>query len=96
MRPRCARSSVVRAQWFDVVGLSVSCTSRLDLLAESVKAVRLASRNRHVVVLVGGQLFAHSPDLGATIDADMTVVDGLLAPTEARELVARQNRVART
>ncbi|MBK7659809.1 MAG: cobalamin B12-binding domain-containing protein [Betaproteobacteria bacterium] len=87
--------SLVRTQWFDVVGLSVSCTSRLDLLAECVGAVRHASRNRHVAILVGGQLFARSPELGATIDADMTVVDGLLAPTEARELVARRSRAAR-
>lgn len=87
--------AVVRTQWFDVVGLSVSCTSRLDTLAESVRVVREFSRNRKVAILVGGQIFARSPEIGASVDADMTVVDGLLAPAQARDLLARRVRLER-
>jgi hypothetical protein len=46
------------------------------------------------VVLVGGQLFSRSPELGLLVNADAVIVDGLRAPAQAREILARRSSQA--
>lgn len=67
---------LVRREWFDVVGLSVSCDVHFDGLSAAIQAVRRASRNRGIGVLVGGRLFNERPELVARVGADATAVDG--------------------
>ena len=81
---------LVRDEWFDVVGLSVGRADRLDALAESIRGVRVASRNRAVGVLVGGPVFIEHPEYAVTVGADGTAADGRQAPVVADALVARQ------
>jgi MerR family transcriptional regulator, light-induced transcriptional regulator len=77
----------VRGEWFAVVGLSLSSVRRLDATAAHIRAIRRASRNRAVGVLVGGPVFV-APGLVALVGADATAVDGRQATLQAENLLA--------
>jgi MerR family transcriptional regulator, light-induced transcriptional regulator len=76
-----------RGAFFDVVGFSLSCERLLDDLAGAIAAVRKASRNRTVWVMVGGRPFSEHPDLVTRVGADATAIDGPDAVRQARHLV---------
>jgi methanogenic corrinoid protein MtbC1 len=78
---------VVRNESFDVVGLSVGCEVRVDVLAEEIRAIRKASRNHGLVVMVGGPLFTKYPELVAAVGADATARDGRDAVHQAQRLM---------
>ena len=80
---------IVRANWFAVVGLSVGCDRRLDEVAAVIRAVRSASRNRAVGILVGGPLLVANPQAAASMGADATALDGMHAVLQA-ECISRQ------
>ena len=79
---------IVRSEWFSVIGLSLSCTSRLEALATNIRRVRRASRNPAVGILVGGPVFVERPELVVMVGADATAVDGRQATLQAESLVA--------
>ena len=79
---------VVRREWFDVAGLSLSGERHLGALTVVIRAIRRASRNRAIRVLVGGHVFMERPELVAAVGADATAVDGRCAVLQARELLA--------
>ena len=87
-------AAIVRGEWFAVVGLSVGCENRLDQLASSVRAVRRASANRDVGIMVGGRVFIDHPELVSLVGADATASDGRDAVLQAEEvfsLLARRS-----
>jgi len=67
---------LVRSEWFDAVGLSVGCEVRVEILAAEISAIRKASQNRDLVVMVGGPLFIKYPDLVAAVGANASARDG--------------------
>jgi MerR family transcriptional regulator, light-induced transcriptional regulator len=75
------------AEWFDVVGLSLGSESRLPWLREKIAAVRLASRNAAVVVMVGGPLFNANPQWVDHVGADAWAQDAREAPGLAAQHV---------
>lgn len=79
---------MVRAAWFAVVGLSVSSERKLDEVATAIRAIRRASRNRSIGVMVGGPMFLEHPDWVARVGADATAVDGRQAIRQAHDLLA--------
>lgn len=79
----------VRRDWFDVVGFSIGSEVGLPWLRDTIAAVRLASRNPSVVVLVGGPLFSLHPEWAAEVGADATT-DGRSAPALAESLVSKR------
>jgi methanogenic corrinoid protein MtbC1 len=79
---------MVRNEWFAVVGLSVASDTRIDALATGIRALRRASRNRAIGVLVGGPLFVAHPELVARVGADATALDGGQAPIQAQNVLA--------
>jgi methanogenic corrinoid protein MtbC1 len=79
---------LIRTNWFDVVGFSVSSDKGLEPLASCIREVRAVSRNPGIGVLVGGAVFSHHPELVAKVGADLMVVDGQQAPVQAERLVA--------
>jgi methanogenic corrinoid protein MtbC1 len=81
--------NVVQNEWFDVVGLSVGCEVRVDVLAAEIEAIRQASRNRGIGVMVGGPLFNKYPELVAQVGADATAKDGRDAVVQAARLAER-------
>jgi methanogenic corrinoid protein MtbC1 len=77
----------VRAEWFDVIGFSVGSTPRLEWLRDRIAALRLASRNAAVVVLVGGPVFAAEPAWAQQVGADGCAADARGAPELAAQRV---------
>jgi methanogenic corrinoid protein MtbC1 len=79
--------ALVRSEWFDVIGISVGVEARLDWLKSGIAAVRHASRNRAIGVLVGGPVFSADAALAARVGADATAADGRSAATTAEALL---------
>jgi methanogenic corrinoid protein MtbC1 len=77
-----------RAEWFDAVGFSIGSVSRLEWLSDKIAALRLASRNAAVVVLVGGPLFTVDAALAGQVGADGYAPDASDAPALAADLVS--------
>ncbi len=80
--------SIVRSEWFAVIGISVSSEAKVDGLASTIHALRRASRNRAVGVMVGGPIFIEHPELVALVGADATGVDGQQACDQAESMLA--------
>ncbi|TNC13794.1 cobalamin B12-binding domain-containing protein [Methylobacterium terricola] len=77
----------LRAEWFDVIGLSLSCDVCLDRLVASVPVLRRASRNRDLRVIVGGPAFHGRPDRVRLVGADAAVDDARDAPGIVQSLL---------
>lgn len=82
--------ALLREDWFDVVGLSLSCEAVMPALAETVPALRRASRNPDLRVIVGGPCFTHVGPDGLPEDVDACVLDGRQAPGVAEALLDRR------
>lgn len=78
---------VLGRQWFALVGISLSCGSRIDELPPLIATIRAKSRNRAVGVMVGGQPFIGHPELVTRVGADCSAADGRCATLEASRLV---------
>jgi MerR family transcriptional regulator, light-induced transcriptional regulator len=81
-------SSQVSRDWFDAVGFSIGSETRIDWLKERITQVRAATRNRSVVVLVGGPLFVMQPAWAQSVGADASGHEGGRAPKLAEDLLA--------
>ncbi|MET7247897.1 cobalamin B12-binding domain-containing protein [Methylobacterium sp. EM32] len=77
----------LRAEWFDVIGLSLSCDVCLDRLVAAVPVLRRASRNRDLQVIVGGPAFHGRPDRIRLAGADAAVDDARDAPGIVQSLL---------
>lgn len=80
---------MVKREWVDVIGFSLACDEKLDALRTEIKAVRRASSNPGLGVMVGGPGFTANPLLAAQVGADGTATDGLQAVQQAQVLVDR-------
>ncbi|MCJ2053287.1 B12-binding domain-containing protein [Methylobacterium sp. J-070] len=78
------------ADWFDVVGLSLSSDVLTPALAGTVSDMRSASRNPDIRVLVGGPYFARNGGEAGIFGADACAADACLAPAAAEALLDRQ------
>ncbi len=85
-------AAIVRNEWVDVVGFSVGTDSRFAWLRETIQAVRAASRNPALHVLVGGPPFAAKPERVSEVGSDGTAQDGKDAPRVAEVLLGRGAR----
>lgn len=74
-------------EWFDVLGFSVGSDARLEPLKRVIEAARGASRNRDLIVMVGGPLFIENPELVALVGADATARDAKEAVLRADAMV---------
>jgi methanogenic corrinoid protein MtbC1 len=84
----------VRRDWFDLIGLTVSCDCHIEQVASLIVALRNVSRNSGVCIMVGGPVFSKDPDLAAKIGADGTAADAKLALKVALALVRKREREA--
>jgi methanogenic corrinoid protein MtbC1 len=80
------------ARSFDLVGLTVSVERHLAPLARSIAEVRRASRNPHLLIMVGGRVFTDRPELAVEVGADGTASDGQLAVQIAEDLMTAHAR----
>lgn len=80
--------AMVRDEWIDIIGFSVGSDSRLPWLQETIVAVRAASRNAALAVLVGGPPFVARPEVAVAVGADGTASNGKEAPLVAERLLS--------
>ena len=92
---RAELAAAVSREWVDVVGFSLGSDERLEEARAEIEAVRVASRNPGLFVVVGGPAFGASAGLAASIGADGTAVDGAQAVAMAAELLERSGRRVR-
>jgi methanogenic corrinoid protein MtbC1 len=80
-------TEIVHRDWFEVVGFSLSCETRIEQLTAVIRAIRRASCNPRVGVLVGGRVFAEHPEFVALVGADAMAGDGKQSVLQAEQLV---------
>jgi methanogenic corrinoid protein MtbC1 len=80
--------ATVRGGWCDVAAFSIGSIGLLEGLTRCIRRVRGASRNRNLVVLVGGALFLERPELVARVGADTFAADAVGAVRQASQLLA--------
>jgi methanogenic corrinoid protein MtbC1 len=85
-------TDALRADWFDVVGLSVGADGHVENLPSVILALRQASLNKSIGVMVGGPVFAAHPELAAAVGADSTAADAPQAVVMAEDLVAMREK----
>lgn len=79
--------SLVRTEWFDVVGLSLACETLLPVLTDTIEALRDASRNPDLRIMVGGPVFLDHPEYVSRVGADATARDAPHAIAIAERLL---------
>ena len=85
-------SAMVNAEWFDVIGFSLGAEVHLPELAAAIAAVRHATCNQDIAILVGGPLFGAHPEFVHQVGADGMTIDGREAPSLAEGLIAGRGR----
>ena len=85
--PSLDAETLVRREWYDVVGYSLASDVHLPHLAPAIAAVRKASLNPRLGILVGGPMFLRQAGLAAEVGADAVAINGSLAPEIADKLV---------
>lgn len=83
----CDLAALVRDEWFDVVGFSVACNSRIAHLSREIPRLRRESLNPRLAVMVGGRVFNDQPAMVARVHADASATDARGAPLLARRLM---------
>ena len=91
---RAEALSLVCAERTELVGLSFACDDMIPLAQSLIAAMRKASGNPKLIIMVGGPPFMQDPSLAAKLGADATATDGNQAVIRANELL-HQPAVAR-
>jgi methanogenic corrinoid protein MtbC1 len=78
----------IRTDWFDVIGFSAGCDSKISGLKREIVRIRAVSRNPNVKILVGGQVFSLEHELVRRVGADGWARDARDAPQIIRELIS--------
>ncbi|HVF94014.1 MAG TPA: cobalamin B12-binding domain-containing protein [Sphingomonas sp.] len=73
--------------WFDLVGLTVSCDCHIAPLPSAIATLRSVSRNPRLCIMVGGRAFSADPGLAVRVGADGTAKDAKLALKAAADMV---------
>jgi methanogenic corrinoid protein MtbC1 len=84
--------TLVRTEWFDVIGFSVGAADRLPGLKRDIQQLTAASRNPHVQIMVGGPVFSEHPEAVEDVGANALAGDAREAPQVARLLLAAARR----
>jgi methanogenic corrinoid protein MtbC1 len=82
--------SMVRRDWIDLVGFSLSHDALLEAAEHHIAAVRSVSHNPGIIIMVGGEPFAKNAALALAIGADGTAEDGAQAVSKAASLLKRR------
>lgn len=85
-RSRAALTELVRKKRFALVGLVVREDADLEDVGRVVHAVRQASRNRDLGILLAGPAVQRHPERAVTVGADAAVSDARHAVKQAAEL----------
>ncbi len=89
--PAASRERLLQAvaeEHFDIAGISIGSEAQLEGLSEFITALRRSSKNSQLVIMAGGPLLVHHPEIAAKIGADTTAADAERAIIEAERIVA--------
>jgi methanogenic corrinoid protein MtbC1 len=81
---------LIRTEWFDIAGISIGSVARVDAASSVVLALRGASLNRQLSIMVGGPLILAHPEFVENIGADSMASDAEQAVLAAEKMVALQ------
>ena len=81
-------TALMASRRYDMAGLSISHDGATDGVTRLIKAMRKASKNPAIKLVVGGQIFEQSPHIAQEIGADGIAGRGLDAPELARKMLA--------
>ena len=79
-------ASLLRSEWFAVVGLTASSDRQVELLGDVIRQIRRSSRNPVVGIMVGGPPFTENPELAIQVGADATAINAPSAVLLAQRL----------
>ncbi len=88
--PSAGEREVIRAardNWFDVIGISIGVEEHLPLVTGTVRALRKASRNTDVILMLGGPVIVKHPEYVGVVGADTMAVDAANAVDVAERMV---------
>lgn len=85
-------ASLVSTVDYDVVGFSIATDVQISRADHCIKAVRAASHNKDVIIMVGGSLILATPSLVETLGADGTGASAAEATERAEELLDQRRR----
>ena len=71
----CEFQSLIAEQSFALIGFSLSCETLINALCSTIKSVRRLSKNKSVLVIVGGRILAQDPSLRPWVGADLVAAD---------------------
>lgn len=83
-------ADLVSKRWFELIGITATLEEHMARLPALIAALRAASRNPAVRIMVGGRLFSADPERAAAAGADGTAPDGPSAVRRAEALVAQR------
>ncbi len=86
----------VKEEYFDIAGISVGSEGQLEGLPEFITELRRSSKNGQLVIMAGGPLLVHHPEIAAQIGADTTAADAEHAILEAERIVATHQQFIQT
>jgi MerR family transcriptional regulator, light-induced transcriptional regulator len=86
---------IVGREAFALIGFSISCDVCMSELRQLIPAIRRASANKTLRIMVGGPIFNGRPEFALELGADGTASDGPTALIQARRMVENQDRLAR-
>lgn len=81
---------LAKEESFDIIGLSLARSIEENDVRAEIKALRAASRNKDVKIIIGGACVARDQSIGARLGADGYSVDASAAPQLARSLVVER------
>jgi len=79
----------VETHWFDLFGMSLGAETQLETATSVIQAIRKASRNPDIFILVGGRVFDQRPELVSIVGADAMAATGCEALILADKAVRR-------
>ena len=85
-------ASLVSDVEYDVVGFSMATDVTVSRADACIKAVRRASHNKNVIIMVGGSLILATPSLVESLGADGTAASAAEATVRAEELLNQLQR----
>jgi methanogenic corrinoid protein MtbC1 len=83
-------AALVSREWFGLLSVTLSNRSGLEKVAAVIEAVRRASSNPSIRIMVGGPVFVRDPALAVPVGADAAALDAASAVAVAEGLIRQR------
>jgi len=83
-------AALVSHEWFGLLSVTLTLRSGLEAVAAVIEAVRRASSNRSIRIMVGGPVFEREPALAVQVGADAASLDAASAVALAEWLIRQR------